>query len=183
LIAFPTDTVYGVACDLLNVAAINRLYEAKSRDRLKALPLLLAGPEVVSKVALQVPASAELLGEQLWPGALTLVVNARSELPPELGGGGTIAVRVPDHDELRAFLAECGGALATSSANVSGQPDAVTAEQAASYLGDWVAVVVDGGRTRGGVPSTVVDCTGNPPVILRAGAIPDAAIWAALGQG
>jgi L-threonylcarbamoyladenylate synthase len=180
LVAFPTDTVYGLACDPYNVEAIARLYAAKSRDRLKALPLLLADVDIVSQVAPAVPRCAEQLGGRFWPGALTLVVAARPELPKELGGECTIAVRVPDHSELRDFLAACGGALAASSANLSGMPDAVTAQQAADYLGDSVAIIVDEGPTRGGVPSTVVDCTHEPPKVLRHGAIPDHEIEAAL---
>ena len=180
LVAFPTDTVYGVACDPYNVRAINKLYAAKSRDRLKAIPLLLAGVDRVGVVARDVTDCAQVLGARFWPGALTIVLPAKPELPGDLGGGGTIAVRVPDHPELRDFLAACGGALATSSANLSGQPDAVTAQQAADYLGKAVALVIDGGRTRGGIASTVVNCTQEPPAILRHGAIPDDAIEVAL---
>ncbi len=171
LVVFPTDTVYGVACDPYNVSAINRLYLAKSRDRLKALPLLLTGPDAITRVATLVPAAAARLAARFWPGALTLVVPRAAGLPVELGGGDTIALRVPDHDELRDFLQSCGGALATSSANLSGEPDAVTAVQAADYLGQFADLVVDGGRTRGGVPSTVVNCAIEPPAILRQGAI------------
>jgi L-threonylcarbamoyladenylate synthase len=171
LVAFPTDTVYGVACDPYDPQAIDRLYEAKGRVRDKAIPLLLSGAKDVSKVARALPPVAARLGEQLWPGALTLVVPRAAALPEALGGGDTIAVRVPDHAELRGFLAACGGALATSSANLSGQPDALDATQAAAYLGEHVQLVVDGGLAAGGVPSTVVDCTVDPPRVLRAGAI------------
>ena len=181
LVVFPTDTVYGVACDPYNVSAINRLYLAKSRDRLKALPLLLAGPDAITKVASEVPLAAARLAAQFWPGALTLVVPRAAGLPAELGGGDSIALRVPDHDELRDFLQICGGALATSSANLSGEPDALTAAQAAGYLGHHAALVVDGGRTLGGVPSTVVNCTVEPPAILRQGAISAESIEYVLG--
>src|SRR5438067_1532636 len=101
LVAFPTDTVYGVACDPHNEGAINRLYEAKSRDRLKALPLLLADVDEVKKVAATVPECAQRLGKRFWPGALTLVVPRNAEFPAALGGGDTIAVRVPDHAPLQ----------------------------------------------------------------------------------
>lgn len=181
LVAFPTDTVYGVACDPYNVSAITQLYEAKSRDRMKALPLLLADVGEVGKVARSVPEIAQKLGKRFWPGALTLVIPRNPNLPDALGGGNTIAVRVPDHAELRGFLALCGGALATSSANLSGQPDATTAQQAAEYLGEHVGVIIDGGPTPGGIPSTVVDCTQEPPAVVRAGVIPKDAverIWA-----
>jgi L-threonylcarbamoyladenylate synthase len=180
LVAFPTDTVYGIACDPYNVDAINRLYAAKIRDRLKALPLLLSDVGQLDKVARDVPESSNLLGSYFWPGALTLVLPRVSWLPAELGGGDTIAVRVPNHPELQSFLKLCGGTLATSSANLSGEPDACTAQQAAAYLGDHVSLVIDGGRAPGGIPSTVVDCTRTPPLVLRSGAISHEAITHAL---
>jgi tRNA threonylcarbamoyl adenosine modification protein (Sua5/YciO/YrdC/YwlC family) len=171
LVAFPTDTVYGVACDPYNIEAIERLYAAKGRMREKAIPLLLSSASRCSEIAGRLPEGATRLGSAFWPGALTLVVPRAANLPAELGGGDTIAVRVPDHAELRAFIESCGGALATSSANLSGRSDAVRAEQAAEYLGDSVKVIIDGGTTRGGVPSTVVNCVVDPPAILREGAI------------
>ena len=180
LVAFPTDTVYGVACDPRNVAAIERLYAVKGRVREKAIPLLLSSVRRIEEVARDVPDAARVLGDAFWPGGLTLIVPRAPGLPQELGGGATIAVRVPDHAELCAFLESCGGALATSSANLSGQPDALTAEQVVAYFGDLVNVIVDGGATRGGIPSTVVDCTPVTPAILREGAIPRAQIEQAL---
>ena len=171
LVAFPTDTVYGVGCDPHNVAAINRLYAAKGRDREKAIPLLLSNVDCIHQVASHISKSATSLGAAFWPGALTLVVVRAAGLPEELGGGATIAVRVPKHPELAAFIDACGGALAVSSANLSGRPDAVTAQQVADYLGGAVDIIVDGGKTLGGVPSTVVNCTVDPPVVLREGAI------------
>lgn len=176
VVAFPTDTVYGIGCDPYCVPAINRIYEVKGRAQQKALPLLLSGQEQLSRVAGVLPDVAARLGERFWPGALTLVVPRATGLPEELGGGGTIAVRVPAHDALRAFIQACGGALASTSANLSGQPDALDAEQVARYFGDSIEIVVDGGRVLGGVPSTVVDCTVEPPAILREGALGAAAI-------
>lgn len=171
LVVFPTDTVYGVGCDPHNVKAIEAIYDAKGRDKQKAIPLLLSGPEHLAGVAASLPRAARVLGELFWPGGMTLVVPRAHGLPEELGGGTTIAVRVPDHHELRAFIAACGGIIAATSANRSGEPDATDATQAASYLSDKVALVVDGGATKGSVPSTVVDCTAEPPLILRAGAL------------
>jgi L-threonylcarbamoyladenylate synthase len=176
LVAFPTDTVYGIACDPYNEDAINRLYAAKSRDRLKALPLLLSDASMVGRVARTIPECAKQLGVRFWPGALTLVLPRVPDLPTALGGGDTIAVRVPNHAELQAFLGSCRGALATSSANLSGRPDALAAQQAADYLGEHVGIIIDGGTTPGGIPSTVIDCTQDPPVILRVGAITKEAI-------
>lgn len=180
LVAFPTDTVYGLGCDPYNVRAIERLYEAKGRDSSKALPLLLSGVHRITDVATGLPATATVLAERFWPGALTLVVGRQPSLPEELGGGESIAVRVPRHEQLRDFLEMCGGALAVSSANLSGQPDALDATQAAAYLEGRVDLIVDGGGSPGGVPSSVVDCTLPVPRLLREGAITEEEIRAAL---
>ncbi|HEY0068680.1 MAG TPA: L-threonylcarbamoyladenylate synthase [Chloroflexia bacterium] len=180
LVAFPTDTVYGLGCDPYNVGAIARLYEAKGRDQTKALPLLLSGAHRIGDVARSLPPTAEVLGREFWPGALTLVVGRKASLPEELGGGDTIAVRVPRHAELLAFLELCGGALAVSSANLSGQPEALDAKRAAAYLEERVDLIVDGGRSPGGVASSIVDCTLPVPRLLRVGAIPEEEIRAVL---
>jgi L-threonylcarbamoyladenylate synthase len=180
VVAFPTDTVYGIGCDPYCIEAINAIYQIKGRAQQKALPLLLSGQERLAQVADALPGAAARLGEHLWPGALTLVVPRAPGLPAELGGGSTIAVRVPAHDDLRTFIEACGGAIASTSANLSGQPDALDGGQVADYFGESVDMIVDGGRVQGGVPSTVVDCTVEPPVILRQGAISEAAIRAVL---
>jgi L-threonylcarbamoyladenylate synthase len=171
LVVFPTDTVYGIGCDARNREAISAIYAAKGRSTLKAIPLLLSGEDSLSTVASHLPPAAEALAKKYWPGALTLVVERRAELPEELGGGGTIAVRVPDHDELRDFIRECGGFIAATSANRSGSPEAVDARSAAAYFGDSVELIVDGGTVAGGIPSTVVNCAVWPPIVLREGAI------------
>jgi L-threonylcarbamoyladenylate synthase len=180
VVAFPTDTVYGIGCDPYCVQAINAIYQIKGRAQQKALPLLLSGHARLAQVAGALPDTAAMLGGRFWPGALTLVVPRAPGLPSELGGDSTIAVRVPAHDGLRAFIEACGGAIASTSANLSGQPDALDAGQVADYFGESVDMIVDGGRVRGGVPSTVVDCTVEPPVILRQGAVSEAAIRAVL---
>ena len=181
LIAFPTDTVYGIGCDPFNEKAIESIYIAKGRELQKAIPLLMSGPQQLPVAALWLPDAARTLASQFWPGALTLVVPRAQGLPAALGGGDTIAVRVPDHPALRSFIAACGGLIAATSANLSGQPDAVNAQQVANYLGQHVAVVVDGGETAGSVPSTVVDCTSDPPRILRQGALHTDSLMRALG--
>jgi tRNA threonylcarbamoyl adenosine modification protein (Sua5/YciO/YrdC/YwlC family) len=181
LVAFPTDTVYGVGCDPYNVLAIEKVYRAKARSHLKALPLLLSAMTVMDKVCRVTNEQAHLLGRAFWPGALTIVVAKAANLPDELGSPTTIAVRVPDHADLRDFIERCGGAIAATSANISGEPDALDANQASAYLGRSVALTVDGGPVHGGVPSTVVDFTGALPVILRAGPIRAADIDRVLG--
>ncbi|MBF6613930.1 MAG: threonylcarbamoyl-AMP synthase [Chloroflexi bacterium] len=180
LVAFPTDTVYGLGCDLRNVDAIERIYQVKGRPAHKALPLLLAGAEHLRTIVDFVPPVAEALATAFWPGALTLVLPSRGDLPAELGGGRTIGVRVPDHSELRSFIESCGGAIASTSANLSGESDALNAQQAAACLGDGVQLIIDGGDTPGGVSSTVVDCTVDPPRVLREGPLVPASVGAVI---
>jgi len=171
LVVFPTDTVYGVGCDPNNADALELIYEAKGRPANKAVPLLLSDETMLSTVARELPTVARMLGNALWPGALTLVVHRNLILPPQLGQGDTIAARVPAHDSLRRFIASTGGAVAATSANLSGQPDALEVTEAVNYLGEHIAIYIDGGRSQGGTPSTVVDCTVTPVRILRQGAI------------
>jgi L-threonylcarbamoyladenylate synthase len=180
LVVFPTDTVYGIACDPYNLEAIAKIYEAKHRPAQKALPLLLSGEHRVDMVAEGVPPAARKLAVAFWPGALTLVLRRRETVPEALSGGDTIAVRVPNHDELRAFIESYGGAVAATSANLSGQPDAVNARQAAEYFRDTVDLIIDGGPSPGGVPSTVVNCVVDPPQVLREGALSERQIRQAL---
>jgi L-threonylcarbamoyladenylate synthase len=183
LVVFPTDTVYGLGCDARNPQAIAAVYDAKGRDAQKAIPLLLSGPESLPAVATSVSEAAYRLAERFWPGGLTIVVGRHPSLPDILSQGKTIAVRVPDHDELREMIRRCGGAIAATSANISGQPDALDAKSARRYLGDRVSMVVDGGRVRGGTPSTVVDCTVVPPRVLRQGALSEEVLLDALARG
>jgi L-threonylcarbamoyladenylate synthase len=173
IVAVPTDTVYGIAADMALPDAIERLFAAKRRPPEKAVAVLLADAAQAETIALLGPA-ARALAERFWPGGLTLVLPVRSGvvLPDILAAGApTIGVRVPDHPAPRA-LARVLGPLPTTSANVSGEPDARGAAEIAERLGDAVALVLDGGPIRGGPASTVVDCTVEPPVIRRVGAIP-----------
>jgi L-threonylcarbamoyladenylate synthase len=174
IVAVPTDTVYGIAADMALPDAIERLFAAKRRPPGKAVAVLLADAAQAGMLGIVGPA-ALALGERFWPGGLTLVLPARPDvrLPRALAGGApTIGVRVPDHPVPRA-LAAVLGPLPTTSANVSGEPDARDAREIAAMLGDCLALVIDGGPIRGGPASTVVDCTGRRPVIRRVGAIPE----------
>ncbi len=171
VIAFPTDTVYGIGCSAFDIGAIKSIYRLKGRSARKALPLLLSGKGQLEQVTLSLPATATKLGAHFWPGALTVVVKRKADLPAELSGDDTIAVRVPDHAELRDFIAACGGLLAVTSANLSGQPDAQTAQEVVVYFKSGLALVVDGGPASGGLPSTVIDCSKGAPILLRQGAI------------
>jgi L-threonylcarbamoyladenylate synthase len=183
IVAVPTDTVYGIAADLGLPDAIERLFAAKRRPPEKAVALLLADTAQADVLGV-VGAAARVLAERFWPGGLTLVLPRRpgARLPDVLAAGApTVGVRVPDHPAPRA-LAAALGPLPTTSANLSGEPDARDAAEVASTLGDAVALVLDGGPIHGGPGSTVVDCTGGRPMILRAGAIPPRDIAAALDE-
>lgn len=179
IVAIPTETVYGLAV-LPNESGLAKLVAAKQRSADKGIALLVDTLEQARAVA-QLNATAERLAARFWPGALTLVLPLRPDKPlPDLltGGRPTIGVRLPDHSVPRT-LARRLGPLAVSSANISGQPDATTAEQVVASLGDVVALVIDDGPVRGGVPSTVVACIeGEPPRILRQGAISEDEITA-----
>jgi len=181
IVAVPTDTVYGIAADMALPDAIERLFAAKRRPPEKAVAVLLADAAQAATLAVVGPA-ARVLGERFWPGGLTLVLPVRTGavLPRVLAGGApTVGVRVPDHAAPRA-LAAILGPLPTTSANVSGEPDARDAQEIAALLGDALALVIDGGPIHGGLASTVVDLTLDLPVIRREGAIPAAQIAEAL---
>ena len=183
IVAVPTDTVYGIAADMALPDAIERLFAAKRRPPEKAVAVLLADVSQAEALGVMSPA-ARVLGERFWPGGLTLVLPLRSgvHLPRVLAGAAqTIGVRVPDHPAPRA-LAAILGPLPTTSANVSGEPDARDAQEIAGRLGEALALVIDGGPIRGGLASTVVDCTGERPVVRRLGAIPEAEIARALAE-
>jgi L-threonylcarbamoyladenylate synthase len=183
LVALPTDTVYGIAVRLGASRGIERLYEAKRRPLDKAITLLLADPEQAELVGHLGPA-ARVLAAAGWPGGLTLVLRQRpdSGLPAILTGGAqTIGVRVPDHPTPRA-LAEAVGPLPTTSANLAGAPTATTAAEILDGLGNDLDLILDGGPARGALASTVIDCSTERPRLLRAGAIPPAALAAVLDE-
>ncbi|HWJ07864.1 MAG TPA: L-threonylcarbamoyladenylate synthase [Nocardioides sp.] len=172
LVVLPTDTVYGVGADAFDPSAVTRLLAAKGRGREMPPPVLVGTKGTLEALATRVPAYVAALTEHFWPGALTLVCHQQPSLQWDLGETrGTVAVRMPDHDLARALL-DRTGPLAVSSANISGQPAAVDADEAVAMLGEAVAVVVDGGAAPGGVASTIIDATGPRPRLLRVGAIP-----------
>ena len=172
IVAFPTDTVYGVGTDPWDEAAIRRLAELKARDPSKPIALLLSDASALPRVCENLTEVAEQLAREFFPGPLTMVVRAAADLPHALSGGrGTVGIRVPDHDDARRFIHECGGILAATSANLSGRPPATSALDVVAALGDGVDFVLDGGPTGVAEPSTVVDMTAVPPRILREGAL------------
>jgi L-threonylcarbamoyladenylate synthase len=183
IVALPTDTVYGLAVALSTPQGIERLFAAKRRPADKAIMLLLEETAQASEAGLITPAAAAL-AEAFWPGGLSLVVPQRPDVrwPPVLtGDAATIGLRVPDHPTPRA-LARALGPLPTTSANVSGLPEAVDAVGIVEQVGEAVDLVLDGGRAHGGPASTVVDCSGQRPVLLRAGAVPVEALIAVLDR-
>jgi len=172
LVLLPTDTVYGVAADAFTPAAVTGLLAAKNRGRAMPVPVLIGEASTLAGLVLGLPAVASRLAEAFWPGGLTLVLEHAPSLAWDLGDAeGTVAVRLPGDDLTRDLLRRTGP-LAVSSANRSGRPAATTAQEAAAQLGDHAAVVLDGGPRSSSAASTIVDCTGPTPRVLRVGAIP-----------
>jgi L-threonylcarbamoyladenylate synthase len=171
LVIFPTDTVYGIGAAAYNFAAIDRLYAAKQRPSVKAIPILLADMADIWRVTTAIPAIAQGYMQQFWPGPLTLIVPKHPDLPANISDNAGIAVRIPACDVARAIIRAAGGAVATSSANLSGQPPAQTAQDAMAQLGEWVTAVLDNGPSPGGIASTIIDCTGATPKLVRPGPI------------
>ncbi len=171
VVVFPTDTVYGLGCDATNPSAVRQLFEIKGRPPEQPVPVLLAEPEEAEALA-HVPAAARRLMAHFWPGPLTLVLPARGQVVDLVTAGtGTVGLRVPDHPVPRALVRACRFPLVGTSANTSGHPAPTAVPQVLSDLDGRVRLVLDGGRLRGR-PSTVVDCTGDRPRVLRAGPIP-----------
>ena len=169
-VAFPTDTVYGLAADAYSSPAIQKLFQIKDRGQEKSIAVLLGSSEQLDKVTLDPNQAAMALAHAHWPGALTLVVPRHPDLPADLSPLPTLGVRIPDHPVALALL-QASGPLAVTSANLSGQEDTKTAEEVLAQLDGRVDLVLDGGETPGGVPSTVVDMTGATPKILRKGPV------------
>jgi L-threonylcarbamoyladenylate synthase len=172
VVAFPTDTVYGLGACASNEQAVERVYELKKRPRNMALPLLLANVSQIGEVAENMSQVAWLLARHFLPGALTLVLPKSDSLPDIItAGGGTIAVRIPAHPVPVALAEGLGAPIVGTSANLSGKPSVLTASDVYSQFGDNIDLVIDGGRCPGGRESTIVDAAGETPVILREGAI------------
>ena len=170
LVAFPTDTVYGVGALAFDGKAVESIYAAKDRPVEKAIPVLIGDPEDLEKVGIHIPASAHKLAVRFWPGPLTILVPKRAGLPESVSATSTVGVRVPDHEVARAIL-RAAGPMAVTSANISGEASPVTAEEVYEQLGGRIDLIIDGGKTPGGVPSTLVDCTTPELKVLREGPI------------
>ncbi|MFQ5861241.1 MAG: L-threonylcarbamoyladenylate synthase [Dehalococcoidia bacterium] len=173
VVAFPTDTLYGLGASIFSTEGVRRVFQIKRRGAYQALPVLLSGLGDLGQVALEVPELAWKLAARFWPGPLTLVVRKAATVPGLLTGGKeTLAVRVPDHPVPIALIRQLGTPITGTSANRSGGPAPRTAAGVRRQLGDAVELVIDGGTTPGDLPSTIVEVTGPVAQVLRVGALP-----------
>jgi L-threonylcarbamoyladenylate synthase len=172
IIAYPTDTVYGLGASMTSISAVERIFDVKGRPKGMALPLLISDREQIKKIACSIPPTSWLFIYNFLPGALTIILN-KSEIVPDIitGGGKTVAVRIPDHPIPIALIQGLGQPIVGTSANLSGQPSPLTAEEVTMQIGDKVDMIIDGGQCPGGIESTVVDLSNRKPVIRRLGAI------------
>ena len=170
LVAFPTDTVYGLGVMAFDPVAIDKLYKVKGRDISKAIAVLVGDIAALEEVTNEIGLTARQLAKEFWPGPLTLVLPRHPSLPTNLSPLPTIGVRMPNHKSTLALL-NLTGPMAVTSANLSGKPSTKTAVEVFEQLNGRMPLILDGGTTSGGVPSTVVDCTGSELAVLRQGPI------------
>ena len=172
VIAFRTDTFYGLGADPFNATAVARIRELKGREENKPILLLLADASVADRFIADRSRAFEDVARKFWPGPLTIVGVAVANLPAEITAGtGTVGVRVPADSDVRELLRECGGALTATSANPSGSEPARSAKEVIEYFGDRIDLVIDSGEVTATEPSTVLDVTTLPPRVVREGAI------------
>lgn len=179
LVAFPTDTVYGLGSLAFDNKAIESIYVAKQRPIEKAIPVLIGDIDTLDLVVDRLPEMAHIFTARFWPGPLTCVLPKKQTLPLAVSATSTVAVRIPDHPDALALL-KAAGPMAVTSANISGQPSPSTAQEVFDQLHGRIPLILDGGKTAGGNPSTLVDCTGETPLILREGPITLAELKSAL---
>jgi L-threonylcarbamoyladenylate synthase len=171
LIAFRTDTFYGLGADPFNAAALEALNDLKGREG-KAILVLVSDEDVAARLVGRRTRAFHTLAARLWPGALTLVAAARAGVPELLTAGtGTVGVRLPDDEEPRGLVRACGGVLTATSANPAGLPAARSAEEVARYFPTGLGLIVDGGPTRSELPSTVLDVSDDQPRLIREGVV------------
>ncbi len=172
VIGYPTETIYGIGCDAFNRVAVNRIYALKNRDHSKAMILIAADILQVRYLVEEIPESAKILADNFWPGPLTMVFLASTNLQDFAARTSkTIAIRIPDYPICLALLKTCGFPIVSTSANISNRPAATTAHTVYEQFGDQLDCIVDGGPSPSDVPSTVIDITKEPVHIIRKGAI------------
>lgn len=170
VIAFPTDTVYGIGVTAFDSKSIEKIYDVKGRSHLKAIPILLGDVEDLDLISSPLTPTVLRIIRKFWPGALTLVLPASSSLPENLSPTPTVGVRIPDLDQVRSLL-RATGPLAATSANLSGEPSALTADEVLQQFDGRIDLVLDGGSVPGGQASTVLDCSAEHLKVLREGPI------------
>ena len=184
VIAFRTDTFYGLGADPFNVDAIGKIKDLKGREDGKPILIVISDRDQVDRFISGQNRTFRLLAERLWPGPLTLIGSAAANVPAAItAGSGTVGVRLPDDDQVRALVRTCGGALTATSANPANQQPAKTAAEVRNYFGDTVDLIVDGGTARTDSPSTVVDVCQAEPRLIREGAIAWAEVQSAFRAG
>ena len=181
LVAFPTDTVYGLGALAFDGKAVESIYLAKDRPIEKAIPVLIGDAADLEKVSDDITDVTRRLVSRFWPGPLTVIVPKKPTLPEAVSATFTVGVRIPDHPVARELL-RAAGPMAVTSANISGQPSPSTAREVFNQLNGRIELIIDGGRTPGGVPSTLVDCSGEEIKVLRDGPISLEQILSALGK-
>ena len=172
VVAYPTDTVYGLGACMTDVAAVDRIFQVKGRPKGMALPVLLADRNQIKEIVISVSPRAQRLADEFFPGALTIILPKSAVVPDIITGGGkTVAFRIPNHPVPLALINGLGKPIVGTSANLSGQPSALTAMEVQAQIGDKIDMVIDGGKCPGGIESTVIDLSGEKPIVRRQGAI------------
>jgi L-threonylcarbamoyladenylate synthase len=182
VMAYPTETFYGLGAAAFSEKAVHRVFLLKAREAGKPLSLIVSGMDMVERIAAEPPSAFYVLAGEFWPGPLTIVLKAAPTFPTALAGPGhTVAVRIPPAAWLRALVDELGLPVTATSANVSGRKEISDPAEVRRLFEGKVDVIIDGGMTPGGLPSTIVDLSGPEPAILREGAVPAASVRACLG--
>lgn len=183
LVAFPTETVYGLGADALNEEAAQKIYAAKGRPSDNPLIVHIADMEALDRITKEVPEAAQKAAEAFWPGPLTMILKKSREVPKGTTGGlDTVAVRMPDHEITREIIRAGGGYIAAPSANTSGRPSPTEAGHVASDMEGRIDMIIDGGAVEIGVESTILDMTVMPPMILRPGAVTEEMLEELIGE-
>lgn len=184
IVAYPTDTVYGLGADIYNAEAVRKVFLAKSRPLTLPLPILIADTADISQLVDSLPPTAVTLMHKFWPGGLTIIFNKAPGLHSlALANSSKVAVRLPEHPLTRKLIALAGNPIVGTSANLHGREPALTAAKVKAQLGSSVDFIVAGGTCPGGIESTIIDVTVDPPVILRPGMLPQHTIFTAIATG